>query len=157
MSLAAPAPVFRERLTPGPGLLAAAVFAGVLALVVLLPAWPTAAWALGAVTAVACLAALALTAPVVSVSDGVLRAGRARVPVALLGEVDVVADRERRTAELGPHLDARAYVVLRSSVPTAVKVALVDPADPTPYWLISSRRPEELAAAIDAARRGPAA
>jgi hypothetical protein len=31
-------------------------------------------------------------------------------------------------------------------------VEIVDPADPTPYWLLSSRRPQALADAIAAAR-----
>lgn len=152
MTAASPAPGFRERLVPGPGGFLAAAFAGVLVVVVLLPLSPGAAWAAGALVAVGCAAGTVVAAPVVSVSDGVLRAGRAHVPVVLLGEVTVVADRERRTAELGPHLDARAHVVLRSSIATAVRVALHDPQDPTPYWLVSTRRPEELAAAIRASR-----
>ena len=34
---------------------------------------------------------------------------------------------------------------------TAVEITLADPADPVPYWLISTRRPAELAAALDRA------
>jgi len=34
-----------------------------------------------------------------------------------------------------------------------VRVDLNDPADPTPYWVVSSRRPTELAGAIKAAIR----
>jgi hypothetical protein len=30
----------------------------------------------------------------------------------------------------------------------------VDPLDPTPYWLVSTRRPDDLAAAIEAASTG---
>ena len=33
---------------------------------------------------------------------------------------------------------------------TAVEISLDDPADPVPYWLVSSRRPVELAEAIGA-------
>ncbi len=148
MSPVSPGPQFRERLVPGVGPLVAAACAGVLVLVILLPLWPTLAWVAGAVVSVACMVALVLTAPVVSVSDGVLRAGRAHVPVELLGDAVVVPDKEQRTRELGPQLDGRAHVVLQSSIPTAVRVALEDPQDPTPYWLLSTRRPEELAAAL---------
>ncbi len=150
MSPVSPGPQFRERLVPGVGPLVAAACAGVLVLVILLPLWPTVAWVAGAVVSVACVVALVLTAPVVSVSDGVLRAGRAHVPVEVLGDAVVVPDKERRTQELGPQLDGRAHVVLQSSIPTAVRVALEDPQDPTPYWLVSTRRPEELAAALRA-------
>jgi hypothetical protein len=91
--------------------------------------------------------ALAATAPVVEVSDGVLRAGSARIPVALLGPaeaLDVAAMRH----ELGPGLDGRAYVCLRAWARTGVRVAVDDPADPTPYWLVSTRRPQLLVEAL---------
>jgi hypothetical protein len=98
--------------------------------------------------ALAAVVALVGTSPVVEVRDGVLRAGRARVPVALLGEARAVTTPEAMREELGPRLDGRAYVCLRSWARTGVRVALEDPADPTPYWLVSTRRPAELAAAI---------
>jgi hypothetical protein len=43
-------------------------------------------------------------------------------------------------------------LVLPPFVPTAVRVELHDPADPTPYWLVGTRHPHHLAAAIEAAR-----
>ena len=46
--------------------------------------------------------------------------------------------------------DARAFLLLRSYVRTAVRVENVDPADPTPYLYLSTRKPEELAAAVNA-------
>jgi len=38
-------------------------------------------------------------------------------------------------------------------VQPVVRVPITDPADPAPYWLLSSRRPRELAAAINGSRR----
>ncbi len=146
--MSASSPVFRERLLPGAGALAVAVSAGALALVILLPLHPVAAFVVGAVVTVAAVTWLVVGAPVVSVHDGELHAGRAHVPVALLGEPTVLATRDAMRAELGGRLDARAYVLLRSWIPRGVRVALLDPADPTPYWLVSTRRPEELAAAL---------
>jgi hypothetical protein len=52
----------------------------------------------------------------------------------------------------GPAADARAYLLLRPYLKRAVKVQITDPADPTPYWLVSSRHPEALAGALNAAR-----
>jgi hypothetical protein len=43
-------------------------------------------------------------------------------------------------------------MLLRSYVPTALRVEVTDPADPTPYLYLSTRDPEALAAAIGAAR-----
>ena len=92
--------------------------------------------------------------PLVAVSGGMFVAHRARVPVRLLGRVEVL-DAERMRQARGPNLDARAYLCLRGWIATGVLVELRDAGDPTPYWLVSSRRPEELAAAIRAAAATP--
>jgi hypothetical protein len=34
-----------------------------------------------------------------------------------------------------------------------VRIPLTDPTDPSPYWLVSSRRPQKMAAAINGSRR----
>jgi hypothetical protein len=82
-----------------------------------------------------------------TVAEGVFRAGRAHIEGRHLGAVEALdAEQTRRTA--GPEADARAYLVLRPYLKRAVKVQITDPADPTPYWLVSSRRPEELAGAL---------
>lgn len=86
------------------------------------------------------------------VADGELRAGRAHIETRHLGAVEALdAEQTRRTA--GPEADARAYLVLRPYLKRAVRVQIADPDDPTPYWLISSRRPEELAGTLSALAR----
>ena len=48
---------------------------------------------------------------------------------------------EAETSERsGAGADARAYLVLRPYVKTAVEVTVSDAADPVPYWLVSTRR-----------------
>ena len=86
---------------------------------------------------------------VIEVKDGVLRVDRARVPVSLLGEVRSLDEAAMRV-ERGPRLDARAFLALRGWAGTGVRISLCDPDDPTPYWLVSTRHPEELAAALTA-------
>ena len=111
--------------------------------------------ALGAwiVTAVA-LAVLALGlwsygAARISVADGTFRAGRAHIAARYVGTaIPLDAEETRRTA--GADADARAYLLLRPYLKRAVKVEITDPADPAPYWLVSTRRPEELARALAA-------
>lgn len=67
------------------------------------------------------------------------------------GEVEVLsADRTR--ALLGVEANAAAFVVQRPWLSEAILVRVADAADPHPYWLISSRRPVRLAAAIERAR-----
>ncbi len=64
--------------------------------------------------------------------------------VADVRALDAVATRRRR----GPDADARAFLALRPYLAEAVEVSIGDDADPTPYWLISTRHPARLAAAI---------
>jgi hypothetical protein len=83
------------------------------------------------------------------VRDGWFRAGRARIEAVHLGSVDALdAEETRRVA--GPEADARAYLLLRPYLKRAVRVEITDPADPTPYWLVSSRDPDRLAQAVRA-------
>lgn len=144
-------PLYSERLLPGPlGWAVIGLFAGFLA-IALYPVNPTVAFTTGAIVAVVGVAVAVLTTPRVAVRDGELRAGPAHIPVGLLGAVTEL-DAEATRLELGPALDARAYVCLRAWARTAVRAQVVDPADRTPYWIVSTRRPGELAAAISAAR-----
>jgi hypothetical protein len=79
-----------------------------------------------------------------------LQVGRARIEFGYLAGATSL-DGPATARRAGPEADARAYLVLRPYVRTAVEVTLDDTGDPTPYWLISSRRPDELAAALSAA------
>ncbi len=108
-------------------------------------------WVAVSGTAVLTLALLALFlgygAARISVTDGVLTAGRARISVDHVGEVRALdADQTHRLA--GRDADARAFLLLRPYLRRAVRIAIDDPADPTPYWLVSTRRPDRLAAAL---------
>lgn len=87
----------------------------------------------------------------VSVGDGVLEAGQARIPLSAIGAVDQLdAEAARRLRSVDA--DPRAHLMLRGYVRTAVRVEITDPADPTPYAYISTRHPRQLAAALSAAR-----
>lgn len=88
--------------------------------------------------------------PRVRVRGGELSAGPARIPLDLVRDPRPLVGEELRRA-LGPGLDARAYLCLRGWVHSAVRVDVDDPQDPTPYWIVSTRRPDELVAAL---RRG---
>lgn len=79
--------------------------------------------------------------------DGTLYAGRARLPFDAISRTAVVPASAKHAA-MGRQLDPEAFVVHRGYVPTMVIVVLDDPLDPTPYWLISTRDPEGLAAAL---------
>ncbi|GAA5181493.1 hypothetical protein GCM10023322_16310 [Rugosimonospora acidiphila] len=97
------------------------------------------------------LALLAASRIRVAVEGGELRVDDARLPVRFVSEVGVLDAAARREA-LGPNADQLAFVVQRPWVSRAVLVVLNDPEDPTPYWVISARRPERVAKALLAAR-----
>jgi Protein of unknown function (DUF3093) len=52
------------------------------------------------------------------------------------------------TAERGTRLNGLAYLCIRGWVDPVVRIEITDPSDPTPYWLTSTRRPEQLIAAL---------
>jgi hypothetical protein len=76
-----------------------------------------------------------------------LQAGRARLPLRAVG--DIVALDERQTRAMrGQHADATAHLVIRPYLRLAVYIEVTDPANPAPYWLVGTRHPAELAAAV---------
>lgn len=117
-----------------------------LALVVAVPL--AVAWA---VTGVSLLLMLALFvsygAARISVEGDVLRAGRAQISTEHVGDVTAL-DADAMRLQAGRDADVRAYLLLRPYLKRGVKVDLTDPSDPAPYWLISSRRPDRLVAAL---------
>ncbi len=85
--------------------------------------------------------------PRVEVEDGWLQAGRARISGEYLdGAEPLDPAASRRLA--GLEADARAYLLLRPYLKRAVRISVCDDRDPAPYWLVSTRDPERLAAAV---------
>jgi hypothetical protein len=141
---------YAERLYPSPGVVLAAVTFAVGCAVATLPLGaPVAVVTFGVVVAAAAVL-LARGSAAVEVRDGRFVAGPARLPLDVVGAVEPLDATAMRHAR-GPGLDARAYLCLRGWVAGGVRVHLDDPADPAPYWLVSSRRPAVLAAALSAA------
>jgi hypothetical protein len=83
---------------------------------------------------------------VLVVDEGGLHAGGKDLPLAQIRTVTALdVDGTRRA--LGPAADPAAHVVLRGWIKTAVLVR-VRGAGPTPYWLLSCRDPQRLAAVL---------
>lgn len=104
---------------------------------------PLVAWAL--------LAVSRLRIDVVDNSDRAggpeLRVGKAHLPLSVASKAAVVPA-TAKSAALGRQLDPLAFVQHRTWVKQMLIVVLDDPNDPTPYWLISTKRPEELLAVL---------
>jgi hypothetical protein len=138
---------YRERLGPSLWILVSAAVAGPMAALVFAPIDTTLALVIGAVVGVAVVALLVLGSPVVAIENRVLRAGRAHIDVALLGDPAALTGEEARTAR-GAGLDPRSWHLIRGGIDAVVVVPVIDPDDPTPAWVISTRTPDRLVAAV---------
>jgi hypothetical protein len=91
----------------------------------------------------------------IMVTDGELRAGRDTLPLARSGHVQVLD--AAQTAKLrGPLADPASLMLIRPYLSRAVYIEVAQPAPGDgpahPYWLVGSRDPEALAAAVVTAR-----
>jgi hypothetical protein len=91
----------------------------------------------------------------VAVDGGELRVDDAHIPLEfVIDAVPLDAAGKREVLGVGGH--ELAFVVQRPWVAGAVQVVIDDPADPTPYWVVSSHDPVRLASAISSAKVSPA-
>ncbi|MFF3766956.1 DUF3093 domain-containing protein [Streptomyces sp. NPDC001922] len=143
---------FDERLTAPRSWWLVATLAGVSLGLILLPfgILPMLGGVIGG-TALAMAAVSSYGSARIRVVAGSLVAGDARIPVEALGAAEVL-NADEAAAWRSYKADPRAFMVLRSYIPTALRVEITDPADPTPYVYLSTRDPEGLAAALSAVR-----
>jgi Protein of unknown function (DUF3093) len=87
----------------------------------------------------------------IEVSPGELRAGDSTLPLATAGEVRALDEAQSRALR-GPRADPRAHVLIRPYLRYAVYIEVTGPTAASPYWLIMTRHPVELAAAIERSR-----
>ena len=138
---------YRERVTPPLWVFLLTLLLVPVSLIVFLPIDLMLGWVFAAVFVAAACAALWLAAPRIRIENDHLQAGRARIPLSALGEAasfDKVGGRRL----LGVEFDAAAY---HSTVPWAmrlVRVEVIDESDPTTAWVLSTRKPDQLAAAL---------
>jgi hypothetical protein len=86
----------------------------------------------------------------VRLTDGMLHAGKTDLAVSQITAITPM-DRAETKLRLGPQADPAAHLVVRGWIGSAVMLRLSNP-DPIPYWVVSTRHPEELATAIKQAR-----
>lgn len=78
-----------------------------------------------------------------------LHAGGSLLPATDIAAATVL-DGPQTRLRLGPRADPRAYVVARGFIKQSVEVAPLDERA-VPYWLVSTRRPDELVEALRSA------
>lgn len=87
------------------------------------------------------------TSLTIEVDETHLRVGRAYINRQYLDHINILDSKEFsriRTRDADP----AAYLAIRFWSSGAVQVKILDPRDPTPYWLISTKHGEELGQAL---------
>lgn len=90
----------------------------------------------------------------IEVTGTVLRAGGSALALSDIDEV-IPLDEKQTRALGGPKADPSAHILLRPYLKRAVYVAVAEPGEGVPYWLLATRHADELAAAIEGARHEP--
>lgn len=102
---------------------------------------------IGSLLVMAIWFAMFFLSPVIRVREASLSVGVASIHRSLLGAVEVIP-KEQIFQERGPKLEPAAFKVFQGTVKTAVKIQIRDSEDPTPYWIVSTRKPVQLASAL---------
>jgi hypothetical protein len=145
-----PKPIFEERLSPSWSVIIALSMSGPMVLLSALPFGPTLAFTLAFAVPLALILGAFYLSPMIVVNENFSR-GKFEIPLSALGGGEVFRAEQARL-ERGPRLDANAKLAIRGDIDPVVKISVIDPQDPTPYILVSTRRPDELVAALRADR-----
>ncbi len=141
-------PIFREVIRPPLWLIAFIYFLLFSFVIAIWAAFDTAAGINASLIAVVLgLVAIKMATKTITVTDGELRIGRAHIPLQYCGRVEVISKKDfvrARTRDADP----AAFFALTFWISEGIKVEITDERDPTPYWLISTKRAQALHAAL---------
>jgi hypothetical protein len=112
--------------------------------------WPWPVIIVGGLLAGCAALLISLGRGIVEVGTDAVRAGGAVLPLAAVREV-VPLDEQQTIRLRGPRADPAAYLYSRPYLRESVYLAVASGSG-VPYWLIGSRHPAELAAAIERCR-----
>lgn len=138
---------FKERLVPGPSFYIMWILLIPAVLLAASPLSETFALPIAIGAYVLVVVSFIVMAPVIRVNGNVLSAGAAHIDVASLGDVETL-NREALRYAIGQGTDVRNFLVIRGYIHSGVRVAVTDANDPTPHWIITTRKPEQLKRAI---------
>ena len=118
----------------------------------LLPFNEIAGLLLGPLFVLAILVSIFFAAPVIEVANDEISVGDTEMPLRFVASVSVIEANDG-FEERGIRLSPAAYTRFQMGVKRMVKIELCDPDDKTPYWLISSKNPQGVVAAFEAAKK----
>jgi len=139
--------IYREKLWPNVWIWIIAAGVAGAGILMFAPISAAAGFTAAAVLFVIMAVLLILSTPAIVVTDESLTVGRASIERRFVGAVEGFRGAEA-TAERGVRLNALAYLCIRGWIDPVVKIGITDASDQTPYWLTSTRHPDELTAAL---------
>lgn len=139
--------VYQETLRPSWSMWLLVLLAAALGWLTLAPL--SIGWGVVAGVIVAAIAVFGLLASStdITVTTTHVQVGRATIGREHIGEVTGYLGDEA-FAQRGRKLHGLAYLHLRSWIKPVVRIQIEDPQDRTPYWLTSTRRPEDLVSVL---------
>lgn len=140
---------YQERLSPGFGTWILIVCAGVASFFVGAPISITVGVIAAIVVTILLGLILYLSSPVIEITPEFVRVGRAQIEREYVGLAEGFRGEAARIAA-GPQLDGRAFMCFRGWINPKIRIDITDPADPTPYWLASTRHPEKIEEILNA-------
>lgn len=84
----------------------------------------------------------------ITIDGDLLRIDKAKIERKYLGQVTIL-DRSAMRLLRTRDADPAAYLAIKFWEPQGLRIDLNDPRDKTPYWLITSKRGEEIAALLN--------
>lgn len=142
------APVlFHEKLRPNWAIWLVAVGLGATAGVAFFPIGATWGITAGLIAFALIGGAFIANTPTIEVTADTVRVGRATIERQYVGEVTGYRG-SAAYHQRGPGLNGIAFMNIRGWIDPVVRIEITDERDATPYWLTSTRRPEELTAAL---------
>jgi hypothetical protein len=94
---------------------------------------------------------LVVNTPLIQIDELNFRVGRARLPLQYVGKIQKLDEEQSRRAR-STDANSNAHFQLRGGIKNTVIVEVTDAEDPHPYWQVSSRNPDGLIAALNAAK-----
>ncbi len=140
--------IYSERLWPSPWVWLLVLGAAAASIVTFAPIDVIIGFAAAAVIALVLVTLLILSTPRIVVTPTTLTVGRATIERRYLGAVSAYTGDEA-TEQRGTALNGLAYLCIRGWISPVVRIEVTDPEDRTPYWLASTRRPQQLTAALE--------
>lgn len=149
-SVVSPEIIYHEKVRVSPSMwLLVPVFTSI-GFLVLAPIQLWAGYVSGAVTGLVTVVILLSLTSEITVTADRLQVGRATIERHFVGSVTGYRGEEAFN-QRGRKLHGLAYLNLRGWVKPVVRIQITDERDRTPYWLTSTRHPEELVAALGGA------